>query len=89
MLHSLDAVRYSFSLMVERGRQQVFIAVAAGDSHRRHRSDDARPDDVAIINRIAQRDVRIIFRAKVSHRCKTRFERAPRVPRPVQRFARR
>ena len=87
VLHSLDAVRHSISMKVQRGRQQVFVAMAAGDSERRPRRDDPRPDDVAIIDRIAQRDVRIIFRAKVSHRCKTCFEGPPCVPRAMQRFA--
>ncbi len=89
VLHSLDAVGHSFSLKVERGRQQVFVAMPAGDAQRRPRSDNPRADDVAIIDRIPQRDVRVVFRAKVSDCRETCFESAPGVPRAMQRFPRR
>ena len=89
MLHALEAIGHSGSLKMKPRRKQVFVAVAAGDSQRRARSDHARSDDVTIINRIAQRDICIIYRPQVSHRCKTCLQRPPRVPRAMQRFARR
>src|SRR5260370_1020394 len=86
---SVGTREFPFSLKVERGRQQVFAALPAGDTQCRSRRDDARTDDVAIVDGVAQRDVRIVFGAKVSHCRKTGFESAPRIPRAVQRFPRR
>ena len=89
MLHRLHAVRHPASLKMKGRRQQVFVTVAASDSHGRSRGHDARPNHVAIVNRVAQRNVRVVFRAEVAHGGKPRFERPPRVPRAMQRFARR
>ena len=89
VLHGFHAVRYPFTKEMKRGWQQVLIAVPAGDAQRRAGGDHARPDHVAIIDGIAQRNVRIVFRAHIAHGGKTSFERSQRVSRAVQRFARR
>src|SRR2546430_14112587 len=67
MLHRLHAVRHPASLKMKSRRQQVFVTVAASDSHGRSRGHDARPNHVAIVNRVAQRNVRVVFRAEVAH----------------------
>ncbi len=89
MLHGFDAIRNSAPLKMKRGWKQIFIAVPAGDAHRGAGCDDARADDIAIIDGVAQGDVRIIKRAKIAHGGEARFERAPCVSCAVQRFARR
>ncbi len=86
VLHRLDAVGHSFSLKMKCGREQIFVAMTAGDSQRWSRGDHARPNHVSIVDGIAQCDVRIIFRANVAHCSESCFEGAPRVSRAMQRF---
>ena len=88
MLYCFDAVRHSAGLEVKRGWQQVRVAVASGDAQRRSGSDDARADYVAVVDGVTQRDVRVIVSTDVAHGSKTRFQRAPRVSRTMQGFAR-
>ena len=85
----LDTIGDSASLKVKRRRQQILVAVPAGDAERRTGRNDARPNHIAIINSIPQRDVRVVVGTQVTHGGEARFQCAPCVPRAVQRFARR
>ncbi len=89
VLHSLDAVRHAVSLEAKRRRQQVLVAVPARDAERRPRRDDAGADDVAVVDGVAQGDVRVVAGAQVAHGREPGLERPPGVPRAVQRLARR
>src|SRR2546430_13520078 len=59
---------------VKRRRQQILVAVPAGDAERRTGRNDARPNHIAIINSIPQRDVRVVVGTQVTRGGEARFQ---------------
>src|SRR6266511_1634231 len=86
--HGRHPVGDAFVEVIEFRREQVVVAMPAGDAEGRSGGYDPRPRDVAGVDRVAQRDVGVAARADVAHSREAGFEREPRVLRAGQRRAR-
>ena len=65
--HADDAIGSAFGAVVEFRREQIIVAVTAGDSERRTRRENAGAGDLAVVDRIAHRDVAEADRADVAN----------------------
>ncbi len=63
----------------------VHVTVAAGDAERVGRDQQPRPVDDALLDRLPQRDVRVVPGADVAHRRESRLERQPSIPNATDR----
>jgi hypothetical protein len=86
--HRVGPVRDRLGALVVLGRQQVRIAVPARDTERGAGGQHAWSHDVAVVDRVAQRDVRVGVRTDVAHRRHAGQQRFAGIRRALQRPAR-
>ena len=88
MLHGGNAVGHAIAHRVILVRQQVIVAVPAGDAHGRAADQHPRPWHVSGVDGVAQRHIAESVGAHVAHRGEPGQQREPRVLGAGERFSR-